>query len=299
MLKIAWSNIYCHPLPHGHRFPMQKYAQIPEQLRHRGLVTAANFFEPTPIAEEVALLTHTKAYWDHLIQGTLHPKIIRRIGFPLSPQLVLRERIIAQGTVDAALYALQHGVAFNVAGGTHHAFADSGDAYCLLNDCAIAANYLLHKGLAKNMLIIDLDVHQGQGTAHIFENNTAVYTFSMHSQGSYPLKKERSNLDVPLPPQCSGTQYLELLSEALSTLATNSFDFVFYVAGVDVLATDKLGQLQLSMAHCGQRDRLVFDFCTQQGLPIAVTMGGGYSPEISDIVTAHCNTYEVALGVMK
>lgn len=276
---------------------MRKYDMLPRLLRQKGLAGDDNFFEPQPLDEATALLTHTPEYWQHLTQLTLPPAAVRRTGFPLSEQLVLRERIITQGTVDCALHALQYGAAFNIAGGTHHAFAGSGDAYCLLNDCAVAANYLLHTGRARHILIIDLDAHQGQGTAHIFKNSEQVFTFSMHSSDNYPLKKEESNLDIALPLHCSGTQYLQLLEEALYKLKHLPADLVFYIAGVDVLATDALGRLGLSMADCRQRDRMVYTFCRSCQLPVVTTMGGGYSKDINTIVEAHCGTFEEAISI--
>ncbi|MDI1233041.1 MAG: histone deacetylase [bacterium] len=296
MLKIAYSPIYQHALPDGHRFPMLKYELIPLQLLRNGLVDENNFFEPLPILEEHILLTHTAAYWKDLKTLTLDPKIIRKIGFPLSEELVIRERIITQGTIDCALYAMQYGAAFNIAGGTHHAYADSGEGFCLLNDCAIASNYLLKRKLVSQVLIIDLDVHQGQGTASIFKNNRNVFTLSMHGKDNYPLHKEQSDIDIELKTGCDGTEYLKLLEAVL--IKTDELikpDIVFYVAGVDVLLTDKMGKLKLTIQECKHRDEMVFKFCKARNLPVVVTMGGGYSPEISDIVDAHCNTFEAAI----
>jgi acetoin utilization deacetylase AcuC-like enzyme len=220
---------------------------------------------------------------------------IRRIGFPLTAQLIERELIITQGTIDCAKYALQTGVALNVAGGTHHAFADKGEGFCLLNDIAVAANHLLYNKLSRQILVIDLDVHQGNGTASLFANKPEVFTFSMHGRHNYPFFKEQSDIDVALYDGTSDEEYLTELKKHLELIQLKCKpDFVFYLAGVDILETDKFGKLKVSMAGCMQRDEMVFDFCRQLNLPVAVSMGGGYSPKIADIVNAHCQTFTAA-----
>jgi len=295
MLKIAYDPIYAHPLPEGHRFPMLKYELIPEQLIHEGLITQENIFSPEILDEEIVLLTHDKHYWEQLRDLTLLSKEQRRIGFPLSAKLVERELRIAQGTIDGCHYAFNYGIAFNVAGGTHHAGTNWGEGFCLLNDQAIAANYLLDKKLATSILIIDLDVHQGNGTAQIFEHNPQVFTFSMHGANNFPSRKEKSDLDIPLPDGTNDDAYLELLDTTLPRLIDETKpDFIFYLAGADVLASDKLGKLSLSKTACKQRDLFVFEYCIKNNIPVQVSMGGGYSPDIRDIVDAHCNTYRVA-----
>lgn len=298
MLKIAYSSIYQHPLPERHRFPMLKYELIPKQLLYQGYITNNNLFEPTYCAEEVIMLTHEKQYWLDLKDVKLDASHIRRIGFPLTPELVQRERCIAQGTIDCALFAQKYGVSLNVAGGTHHAFANKGEGFCLLNDMAIAANYLRQHQLASRVLIIDLDVHQGNGTAQIFSNNNQVFTFSMHGKNNYPFFKEKSSMDVELPDGITDEPYLNSLSTHLHHIfAKFQPDFVFYLSGVDVLSTDKIGKLTLTIEACFQRDLLVFEKCAQHQVPVAVAMGGGYSPKIADIVDAHCNTFIAAQKV--
>ncbi len=295
MLKIAFDPIYAHPLPKGHRFPMLKYELIPEQLLHEGLITKENLFSPGYVSEEVILWTHHKVYWEQLRDLTLSAKEERRTGFPLSPQLVKREMQIAQGTIDGCYFAREYGVAFNVAGGTHHSGSNWGEGFCLLNDQAIAANYLLNNRLAEFILIIDLDVHQGNGTAEIFENENRVFTFSMHGANNFPFRKEKSDLDIPLPDGINGNDYLELLFKMLPhIIQQQNPDFVFYLAGVDVLTTDKLGKLALTKEDCLIRDQFVFEQCIANHIPVQVSMGGGYSPEIKDIIEAHCNTYRIA-----
>jgi acetoin utilization deacetylase AcuC-like enzyme len=295
MLKIAYDPIYAHPLPPGHRFPMLKYELIPAQLLHEGVITPDNLFSPKAVDEATILLTHDEDYWQQLLDLALPAKEQRRIGFPLSAQLVEREVRIAQGTIDGCRYAFKYGVAFNVAGGTHHAGSNWGEGFCMLNDQAIASNYLLNSGLTKSILIIDLDVHQGNGTAQIFEDEPRVFTFSMHGDKNFPFRKERSDLDIPLDDGIGDDEYLSLLYETLPKLIEQQKPgFVFYLAGVDILASDKLGKLSLSKEACKQRDQFVFEQCKQGGIPVQVSIGGGYSPDIKDIVEAHCNTFKVA-----
>ncbi|CAN5782012.1 histone deacetylase [soil metagenome] len=298
MIKIAYDAVYAHPLPEGHRFPMLKYELIPEQLLHEGTITAENIFTPKKCTEEIVLLTHDRVYYDKLIGQTLTASEERRIGFPQSPQLTQRELIITQGTIDCCHYAMQYGAALNVAGGTHHAFADRGEGFCLLNDMAIAASYLLHKQLAKQILIIDLDVHQGNGTAKIFEHEHSVFTFSMHGAHNYPFHKEKSDLDIPLKDSTNDEIYLSLLKEMLPDLIEKvKPDFAFFLSGVDILSTDKYGKLKVSIDGCKQRDEFVFTTLKQKNIPVTVAMGGGYSPDVRTIVEAHCNTFRIAVNI--
>jgi acetoin utilization deacetylase AcuC-like enzyme len=277
---------------------MAKYELIPAQLRHHGIATDANFFEPQPLPNEWILATHDAQYWHRLHALQLSRAEERRIGFPQSAGLVHREVVIAQGTVSAADYALQHGAAMNVAGGTHHAYADRGEGFCLLNDQAITANYLLRQNKARRILIVDLDVHQGNGTARIFEREPRVFTFSMHGADNYPMQKEHSDLDVPLPSGTADDAYLETLHHWLPRLLhQHQPDFCFYLSGVDVLATDKLGKLKLTPQGCAARDQYVFETLHRAGLPVVTCMGGGYSPRLADIVNAHCETFRIAQAV--
>ncbi|HEY9004334.1 MAG TPA: histone deacetylase [Mucilaginibacter sp.] len=295
MLKVAYDPIYAHPLPPGHRFPMLKYELIPEQLIHEGIITKENLFSPAPLEEEIILWTHDADYWYQLRDLTLPPKEQRRTGFPLSARLVEREIRIAKGTIDGCHFAFDYGIAFNVAGGTHHAGTNWGEGFCLLNDQSIAANYLLHNKLSSSILIIDLDVHQGNGTAQIFENEPRVFTFSMHGANNFPYRKERSDLDIPLADGTNDKEYLDILEETLPKLIDQLRpDFIFYLSGVDILSTDKLGKLALSKEACKERDSLVLKTCCKHHIPVQVSMGGGYSTNIRDIVDAHCNTYRLA-----
>lgn len=295
MLKIAYSPIYKYELPEGHRFPMIKYELLPEQLLYEGTAGTESFFHPGPLDEATILLTHQQQYWDRLKQLALSPKEIRAIGFPLSERLVERGKHIANGTVQCALFAFQHGVSLNIAGGTHHSFAHRGEGFCLLNDIAIAANYLLDQQLAERILIIDLDVHQGNGTAHIFKDEPRVFTFSMHGAKNFPLRKEQSDLDIGLPDQTEDGPYLKILRDVLPRLFDRFHpDFIFYLSGVDVLASDKLGRLKLSIQGCRERDRIVLESCKKNGISVAISMGGGYSERLANIIEAHANTFRVA-----
>ncbi|WP_292943351.1 histone deacetylase [Olleya sp. UBA1516] len=299
MLKIAYHPIYCHPLPEGHRFPMLKYELLPEQLIHEGTCTEANFFEPNRMLNEAPILAvHDPEYFYDLLNITLDPRAARKIGFPLSEVLIEREIVIADGTIKASEYAIKYGIAMNIAGGTHHAYSNRGEAFCMLNDQAIGARFLQKKGLAKRILIVDLDVHQGNGTAEIFKDDPSVFTFSIHGKHNYPFKKEQSDLDIALENNVGDTEYLSILKDTLPKLITNfQPDFVYYLCGVDVIATDKLGKLGLSVTGCKTRDQFVLETCKTNNLPIMCSMGGGYSPDIKTIVDAHANTFRLAQDI--
>jgi acetoin utilization deacetylase AcuC-like enzyme len=295
MLKIAFDPIYKHSLKIGHRFPMEKYELLPEQLLRKNICSIDNFFLPSAIDERHLLSTHDEVYYNNLINLTLSKLDARKIGFPLSGSLIERERVIAQGTIQNTHFAQQHGISMNIAGGTHHAFRDRPGAFCMLNDQAIAANYLINNNLSNKVMIVDLDVHQGDGTASIFENKDFVFTISFHGQKNYPFKKQNSDFDLPLEDNTGDRVYLNALKNHLPRLI-DLFepDFIFYLAGVDVLKTDKLGRLGLTMAGCKERDRFVLKFCKDQKIPVQVSMGGGYSMHLKDIIDAHSNTFELA-----
>jgi acetoin utilization deacetylase AcuC-like enzyme len=274
---------------------MLKYELIPEQLLYEGTITHENLFVPNKCDKSDILRTHDLEYYEKLINQQLSSSEQRKIGFPQSPELIERELIITQGTIDCSLFALEHGCALNIAGGTHHAFAERGEGFCLLNDMAIASNYLLNKKLVNKILIIDLDVHQGNGTSKIMEEVDSVFTFSVHGGSNYPFHKEKSNLDIPLPDGISGVEYLKIVENALVTLLeTVKPDFIFYLAGVDILSTDKFGKLNVSIDECKQRDYLVLKMAYDHKIPVAIAMGGGYSPDINHILQAHCNTFRIA-----
>jgi acetoin utilization deacetylase AcuC-like enzyme len=295
MLHIAFAPIYRYELPEGHRFPMVKYELIAEQLLYEGIVREAQFFHPQRLEESIALQTHSTSYWDKLTNLTLTKSEERAIGFPINQHFIERGRYISGGTVQCVTYALQYGISMNVAGGTHHAFRDRGEGFCCLNDQAVAANWLLSQDPSQKILIIDLDVHQGNGTASIFQGEPRVFTFSMHGAKNYPLRKEKSNLDLDLPDGLTDQPYLAMLNKQLPLIAEQfQPSFIFYQSGVDILETDKLGRLNITRDGCKKRDQLVFDFCKKNNLPIVVSMGGGYSPKLADIVDAHVNTFKAA-----
>ena len=295
MFKIAFSERYVHQLPKKHRFPMLKYELLPKQLMHEGIAVRENFFSPEDALENDILAVHNINYWNRLVQLNLSSSEIRSIGFPLSQLLIEREINIAGGTLQCIAYAMQYGISFNIAGGTHHAFSDHGEGFCMLNDQAIGANYLLRKKKADRVLIIDLDVHQGNGTAEIFRNDSRVFTFSMHGARNYPIRKEKSDLDIGLEDGCKDKDYLALLVKSLNIVIKEfSPEFIFYQAGVDVLETDKLGRLGLTKVGCKRRDQYVLEFAKYEQIPLVVCMGGGYSPNIKDIIEAHANTFKTA-----
>lgn len=295
MIPVAFDPIYILPLPENHRFPMEKYELLHRQLIHEGTCEPEDFFSPTKIDNDSVTAIHQKVYVERLKGLKLNKAEIRKIGFPISKQLIDREFIIAGGTLSGSLKALEYGIAFNIAGGTHHAFSTHGEAFCLLNDQAIAAQYLLEKELAKKILIIDLDVHQGNGTAEIFQKEDRVFTFSMHGKKNYPFKKEQSDLDIALEDKTNDKIYIEMLQEALPKLLKSvKPDFIFYLSGVDVLESDRLGRLGISIKGCEVRDQMVLKYCHDENIPVQCSMGGGYSKDIKLIIEAHANTYRVA-----
>ncbi|KGL60007.1 Acetoin utilization deacetylase AcuC [Polaribacter sp. Hel1_33_78] len=295
MLKIAFHPIYKHELPVGHRFPMEKYDLLPQQLIYEGTCVEENFFEPKIPNNKHFFTVHDPEYFFDLLNITLSQKAARKIGFPLSEVLVAREMIIADGTIKASEFALKNGIAMNIAGGTHHAFSNRGEAFCMLNDQAIGARYLQQKGLVKKILIVDLDVHQGNGTAEIFKNDTSVFTFSMHGKSNYPFIKETSDLDIALENDTKDNEYLSILKETLPKLINQEKpDFIYYLCGVDVIETDKLGKLGLTIAGCKERDKFVLQTSFDLKIPVMCSMGGGYSKDINIIVNAHANTFRLA-----
>ena len=298
MFPIAFHPIYQHPLPEGHRFPMLKYELLPQQLVHEGTATLSDFFKPDICNLKHVLAIHKQEYVNDLLNLTLNAKAARKIGFPLSKELVMRELIIAQGTIVGAQKSLETKVSFNIAGGTHHAYSTHGEAFCLLNDQAIASQYLLDHKLSRKILIIDLDVHQGNGTAEIFRNNPNVFTFSTHGKTNYPFKKEISDLDISFNDGTKDDEFLQTIANVIPKLIeTQKPDFIFYLAGVDILSSDKLGKLGCSLEGCRKRDELVFELCSKYQIPVQVAMGGGYSPDIKTIIEAHANTYRAAKSI--
>ena len=274
---------------------MIKYELIPEQLLRENTCSPDNFFEPGIISDKIVLKTHEEEYFKRFRNLNLSKKEVREIGFPLSKELVIREMTIAQGTIDCVNYSLNNGISMNIAGGTHHAFYDRGEAFCMLNDQAIAAKYLINKKLAKKIMIIDLDVHQGNGTASIFSENKDVFTISFHGKKNYPFRKEKSDIDVEFDDNTDDQFYLNKLKDLIPNAIENfKPDFIFYLSGVDVLNNDKLGRLGLSIDGCKERDKFILELCNKNSIPVQVSMGGGYSELLKNIIDAHSNTFRLA-----
>lgn len=293
---VAYDASYVHPVPSGHRFPMEKYQLLYEQLVLEGIVTAETTLSTQAIEHATVTRVHTPDYLQKLLDLKCTPREQRISGFEHTPTLIQRELHIMEGTRKCAELAQANGgIAFNIAGGTHHAYSNKGEGFCLLNDQAIAAQWLLDNKLAQKVLIIDLDVHQGNGTAEIFRENPDVFTFSMHGEYNYPLHKEQSDLDVGLNDGTQDVEYLSLLDQSLEEISKRfSPDFVFYQCGVDIIESDKLGRLGVSMQGCRKRDERVFDYVKALNIPVVCSMGGGYSKEIRHIIEAHANTFRTA-----
>ena len=248
MLKIANDSLYNHPLKENHRFPMIKYELIPEQLLIENTCNENNFFNPGDVEDDVILLTHESNYYDKLIYQKLEKKEIRAIGFPMSQELIQREKKIVQGTVECAVNSIKYGISMNIAGGTHHAFTNRAEAFCILNDQAIGANFLIQNNYCEKILILDLDVHQGNGTAEIFRENKNVFTVSFHGEKNYPFRKEISDFDYGFRDGTSDREYLDKIKYEVPRLIENfEPDFIFYLSGVDIIENDKLGRLSVSI----------------------------------------------------
>ncbi len=261
-----------------------------DKLLAEGTLRESEIIEPLPAKIKDLLLVHTEDYVTRLRAGTLEKKEVRRLGLPWSESLVRRTFLAVSGTINASFHALENGISSNLAGGTHHAFPDRGEGFCVLNDVAIAIRVLQHENLAKRFLIVDCDVHQGNGTAFIFQDEEEIFTFSMHGEKNYPLFKEKSNLDIELRDGTSDAEYLETLSEALPRIFMHDPDIVYYLGGADPFEKDKLGRLKLSMEGLMKRDEMVLEFAKQREVPIVTTMSGGYAKDTNDTVEIHSNT---------
>jgi acetoin utilization deacetylase AcuC-like enzyme len=291
-VRVFHCNAYAVPLPPGHRFPMPKYRLLRERLLRDGALREDDFSASGLIDLDALLLVHDREYVDAVVHGALSEAEVRRLGFPWSEQLVLRSRASVFGTVAAAREALCNGVAGNLAGGTHHAFADHGEGYCVFNDHAVAARLLQLEGRIDRAVIVDVDVHQGNGSAAIFSGDESVFTFSMHGARNYPFRKQRSSLDVELPDGCEDAEYLALLEQYLpAALDAARADILLYQGGVDPLAQDALGRLRLTHDGLRARDRIVFTAARDRGIPVVLTLGGGYAKPLTASVEAHCGTY--------
>ncbi len=297
---LFWSSKFVLPLPKDHQFPMRKYELVKRQLIDNHIVNKSCFIEPHMASIEDISMVHDLEYIERVFNGTLTDAEIRRIGFPFSKDVIERERLICGAMIDASLKALQCSVSFNMAGGTHHAFSNFGSAYCVFNDMAIAARYLLFQKLAQKVMIVDLDVHQGNGTASIFKNEPYVFVFNVFAKAAYPLRKQKSDLDIELPNGINNQQYIDILSVNLvKAIASFKPDIVLYQAGVDLLWCDKLGKFSMTLDGLKKRDELVLQTFTELNIPVAICLGGGYSPNIQLVVDAHCNTVIAAKNILK
>lgn len=294
----AWTSArYVIPLPAAHRFPIAKYALLREGVLARGLVSPAQLHEPARARAVELLRVHTPAYVENLTRGQLADAELRRLGLPWSTHLVERAYRAVGGTCEAAEAALSLGLAINLAGGTHHAFADRGEGFCVFNDVAVAIRRLLDRGAIRRAAIIDLDVHQGNGTHSIFADESRVYTFSMHGRRNYPFHKVAGSLDIALEDGTADGEYLERLADALPRVIRGSEpDLVVYLAGVDPHEGDRLGRLGLTSSGLARRDAMVLQACREVGIPVAITVAGGYGRDIESTVRAHLSTVEVARG---
>ena len=298
-MKIYYTDHYVLPLPPGHRFPMQKYALLRERVQAAGLAGEHGLLLPPAATDEEILRAHDPRYLARVVGGTLSPEEQKRIGFPWSPQMVERSRRSSGATLAAARAALDDGVGVNLAGGTHHAFRDRGEGYCVFNDAAIAALALQAEGRIRRAVIIDCDVHQGNGTASILAGDSAVFTFSIHGANNFPFTKEQSDLDIELPDGTGDAAYLEALEQCVChALSAAQADLALYLSGADAFEGDRLGRLGLSKAGLSARDRLVFELCQSAGIPVAVAMAGGYGRRIEDTVDVHFETVRLAHEVL-
>jgi acetoin utilization deacetylase AcuC-like enzyme len=290
-VRAFYSDQFRLPLPEGHSFPMAKYTRLRERLIADAVVDLAELRVPRAACWNELALVHAPEYLTAVASGTLAPDAQRRIGFPWSHAMVERSRRSVGATIEAAYAALEDGVGVNLAGGTHHAFADRGEGYCVFNDVAVAARVLLDRGALERVAVIDADVHQGNGTARVFEDTPQVFTCSLHGEKNFPFHKEQSDLDVTFPDGAGDDEYLPTLAATVDeVLARHQPDLVFYLAGADPYEHDRFGRLKLTIEGLHERDRLVFDACRAAAVPVAVTMAGGYARDIEAIVTIHANT---------
>lgn len=288
--KLFYSPHYYADIGEDHVFPIRKFELVRDKLLAEGTLLEKEIIEPQPAKIEDLRLVHTEDYVNRLRAGTLDKKEVRRLGLPWSQSLVRRTFLAVSGTINASFHALETGISSNLAGGTHHAFPDKGEGFCVLNDVAIAVRVLQRENSAKRFLIVDCDVHQGNGTAFIFRDEEEIFTFSMHGEKNYPLFKEKSNLDIELRDGTSDAEYLETLSEALPRIFMHDPDIVFYLGGADPFENDKLGRLALTFDGLMKRDEMVLKFAKEREVPIVTTMSGGYAKDINDTVEIHVNT---------
>ncbi len=295
-MRLFFTDQFVLPLPEGHTFPMAKYRLLRERVSESGLVSPESLVVPPAATDAELALAHDTEYIAAMSAGTVGEAAMMKVGFPWSPLLVERSRRSSGATAAAARSALADGYAVNLAGGTHHAFRDHGEGYCLFNDSVVAARVLQAEDLVRRIVVIDLDVHQGNGTAALCRDDPTIYTFSMHGAKNYPLQKERSDLDIELPDGTADEPYLEALAGGLKTAVAESRpDLAIYLAGSDPFEGDRLGRLKLTKAGLAERDRLVFEAARVAGLPLVVTMAGGYAKDVADTVDIHWQTVRRAI----
>lgn len=294
-MKIFYSDTFVLPLPEGHRFPMQKYALLRQRVAEAGIVGPGDMNVPDAASDAELARAHTAEYLQRVKAGALTPQEVRRIGFPWSPAMVERSRRSSGATIAACRAALRDGFAANLAGGTHHAYADHGEGYCVFNDSAVAARAMQTEQRAGRVVIIDCDVHQGNGTAAILAGDPTVYTFSIHGAKNFPFHKEQSDLDIALEDGAGDEAYLAALDAGLcQALEESRADLAIYLAGADPYEGDKLGRLKLTKPGLAARDRMVLEYCRDAGLPVAITMAGGYARDVADTVDIHLQTVKLA-----
>ena len=299
-MKVFYSDHFVLPLPEGHRFPMVKYSLLRERVARDGICGPGELRTPRAVTEEEILRAHAPGYLERVVSGTLTEKEVRRIGFPWSERMVERSRRASGGTLGACLAALEEGFAANLAGGTHHAFSDKGEGYCVFNDSAIAARAVQAAGLVERVVVIDTDVHQGNGTAKILHRDPTVFTFSIHGAKNFPFNKEESDLDAPLPDGTGDTEFLQTLEEGLETaLDAADAELAICLAGADPFEGDRLGRLCVTKSGLAERDRIVLETCKQRGIPVAITMAGGYARDVEDTVDVHFQSIRRAADLLR
>jgi acetoin utilization deacetylase AcuC-like enzyme len=299
-MKIFYSDHFVLPLPDGHRFPMVKYSMLRERVARDGICGQGELLTPRAATDQEILRAHDTDYLERLVSGKLTEKEMRRIGFPWSEKMVERSRRASGGTLGACFAALEEGFAANLAGGTHHAFSDRGEGYCVFNDSAIAARAVQAAGLVERIVVIDTDVHQGNGTAAILRGDPTVFTFSIHGAKNFPFHKEESDLDAPLPDGAGDTEFLAKLESGLqAALDAAHADLAIYLAGADPFEGDRLGRLSVTKSGLAERDRIVLQTCTERGIPVAVTMAGGYAYEVGDTVDVHFQSIRRAADLLE
>lgn len=298
-MKIFYSDHFVLPLPEGHRFPMIKYSILRERVEASGICRPEEMIVPRPVSDAEILRSHQEVYLRRVVSGTLTEKEMRRIGFPWSQRMVERSRRASGGTLGACLAALEDGFAANLAGGTHHAFADRGEGYCVFNDSAIAARAVQAEGLVERVLVVDTDVHQGNGTAAIVRGDATIYTLSIHGAKNFPFRKEESDFDLALPDGADDGEFLDALEEGLErALEESRAELAIYLAGADPFEDDRLGRLSVSKEGLAERDRLVLESCRERGIPVAVTMAGGYARNVEDTVEIHLQSIKRAATLL-